>query len=105
MRIPLPANVTWEDRERVELPPGLAVIWHGNAVEVPDDTPALDLDVLRAALASFDPKAATPRQVEAAKFRQALDGLDLDTATADQLLSVLRALVRYMAVRMASEGE
>jgi hypothetical protein len=29
----------------------------------------------------------------------------LDTATAEQLLPVLRALVRYMAARMASEGE
>jgi hypothetical protein len=64
-----------------------------------------DVDALFAALAGFDPKAATARQVEAAKFRQALDGLDLDTATAEQLLPVLRALVRYMAVRMASEGE
>ncbi len=60
MRILLPDNVTWEDRERVVLP--VAVIWHGNAVEVADATPAKDLAALRAALEAFDPKALTPAE-------------------------------------------
>jgi hypothetical protein len=58
-------------------------------------------------------KALQLRRQEAVKFRAALAGLDgstelaevLDTATAEQLLPALRALVRYMAARMASEGE
>ena len=103
MRIPLPSNVTYEDRDRVQLP--LPVIWHGNAVEVDDGTSAKDVTALRAALEAFDPKAPTARQSEAAKFRTALAGLDLETATAAQLLPALRALARYVLARMDSEGE
>ena len=103
MRIPLPDNVTWNDRDRVALP--IAVIWHGDAVEVDDATSAADVTRLRAALLAFDPKAPTARQAAAVKFRAALVGVDLDTATAAQLLPVLRALVRYMLARMDSEGE
>ena len=105
MRIPLPDNVTYDDRDRVALPAGLAVIWHGNAVEVADDTTEKNIEALRAALLAFDAKAPTRRQVEAARFRLALAGLDLDAATAAQLLPALRALARYMLARMASEGE
>ena len=103
MRIPFPDNVTWADRDRVRLP--IAVIWHGDAVEVDDATPKEQIAALEAALRAFDSKAPTARQAEAAKFRQALAGLDLDAATAAQLLPVLRALVRYMLARMDSEGE
>ena len=69
MRIPLPDNVTWEDRSRVTLPPGLAVIWHGNAVEVDDKTAEKDLDALKAALEAFDPKALTPAESALAEAR------------------------------------
>ena len=103
MRIPLPDNVTWNDRDRVALP--IAVIWHGDAVEVDDATPKEQIAALEAALAAFDPKTPTAREVEAAKFRLALAGLDLDAATAAQLLPALRALARYMLARMDGEGE
>jgi hypothetical protein len=103
MRIPLPDNVRWADRDRLTLP--IAVIWHSNAVEVPDETPKEQIAALEAALLAFDPKTPTLRQVEAAKFKVALAGLDLDSATAVQLLPALRALARYMVARMASEGE
>ncbi len=103
MRIPFPSNVTWEDRDRVTLP--MAVIWHGNAVEIADDVTAEQVEAVRAALAAFDPETPTERQLAAAAFRLALQDLDPDTATAAQLLPALRALVRYMLARMDGEGE
>ncbi len=103
MRILLPDNVTWEDRERVVLP--VAVIWHGDAVEVDDATPKEQIAALEAALAAFDPQTPTARQVAAGEFRAALAGLDPGTATAAELLPALRALAKYTLARMDSEGE
>ncbi len=103
MRIPLPDNVRWADRERVTLP--IAAAWHGDAVEIADDATPEQIAAVRAALLAFDPKTPTGRQLAAAAFRLALQGLDPDAATAAQLLPALRALVRYMLVRMDSEGE
>ncbi len=74
MRIPLPDNVTWEDRARVTLPAGLAVVWHGNAVEVANDLPAGDMAALRAALESFDPQALTPAELALAEARERMAG-------------------------------
>ena len=52
MRIPLPENVTYDDRDRVTLP--FPVVWHGNAVEMPDDTPKEQIATLEQALKAFD---------------------------------------------------
>ncbi len=60
MRIPLPSNVRWEDRDRVALP--IAALWHGNAVEIADDVTAEQIDAVKAALLAFDPKAPTAAQ-------------------------------------------
>ncbi len=62
MRIPFPDNVTWEDRDRVTLP--TAVTWHGDAVEVPDDTPKEQVEALKAALLAYDAKAPTAAELE-----------------------------------------
>jgi len=97
MRIPFPDNVTWENHDRVVLPPGLVVIWHGNAVEVPDGTPAAEISDLRAALLAFDPKAPTPLEQAAAEARERMagDAKQADVHTRLLLLEMAAGLVTY----------
>ena len=80
MRIPFPDNVTWEDRARVTLP--MAVVWHGNAVEVADDLPTADVEAICAALAAYDPTMPTPLEQAAALARERMAG-DARQAEAD----------------------
>jgi hypothetical protein len=50
-------------------------------------------------------EALQARRQEAARLQAALEGLNFDTATAAQMAPALRALLRYMQVRMTSEGD
>ena len=97
MRIPFPDNVTWNDRVRVVLPPGLAVIWHGNAVEVDDATPKEQIAALDAALKAFDPKAPTPLEQAAAEARERMagDAKQADVHARLLLLEMAAGLVTY----------
>ena len=100
MRIPFPDNVTWNDRDRVALP--IAVIWHGNAVEVDDATPKEQIAALEAALRAFDPKAPTAAELalESAKKaageareRMAKDATQVDVHTRLLALELAAGLV------------
>ena len=58
-----------------------------------------------ASKASKGSEALKARRQAAATLREALDKVDLDAATADELAESLRALCRYMLARMGSEGD